>query len=406
MGRPSRRAAESGTAGKGECTMKRIAWLAVAVLAAALVFLAPASASAFVQRSGNVVTVAEPVHDDLYVFGSDVEVTGDVDGDVVAFGQNIVISGDVAGGVITAGQSVRVTGSVGGSVRAAGSDISIEGKVAGDVLAAGNAVRISSAGTVGRDALLGGAQVSVDGTVGRNVLASAGQVTISAPVGGDVTADVSRLTIASGASVAGGVTYYSDATASINGSVAGPTRHFPPRNERQRTTQLDTTGVVLLALLAWARGLVGMALFALIVVLGARRVVERAAEEGCRKRPWPSLGIGAGILAVAFPVAGLVFLIGLLIGGWWISFAWMAVVWLLAAAGLVVGALAVGGWLLRRMGASVVRPLPAALLGLLAVWIVAAVPFVGWLGGLAAMMLGMGALVLAAYARQGALPEA
>ena len=96
--------------------MKKFAWLMVATLVLGLV-LAPASALAFTQRTGDNVTVTGPINDDLYVTGANIDVTSDVTRDVVAFGQDITISGDVSGDVISAGAMVNVRGSVGGSVR-------------------------------------------------------------------------------------------------------------------------------------------------------------------------------------------------------------------------------------------------------------------------------------------------
>jgi hypothetical protein len=66
---------------------------------------------------------------------------------------------------------------------------------------------------------------------------------------------------------------------------------------------------------------------------------------------------------------------------------------------MVVAALAVGRWVLSRLGSGEPHPVLAALLGLLIIWVIGIVPFVGWLAGFAATLFGMGAILLALYAR-------
>ncbi len=97
-------------------------------------------------------------------------------------------------------------------------------------------------------------------------------------------------------------------------------------------------------------------------------------------------------------MAALVFFTGLLFGGWWISFVLLTAVWLLALVGVIVGALALGRLLLRWMHREL-HPLLAMGLGIVVIWVVGAVPFVGWLLGFAAVTFGTGATALALWGR-------
>lgn len=373
------------------------------VVALALVLLAamamPSMAFGFEQRSGNAVTVTENVDDDLYVFGSAIDISGNVSGDVIAFGQSVTVSGEVSGDVIAAAQSVRVTGPVGGSVRAAGQDVEIGGAVSGDALLAGAVVRVGSEGAIGRDVIAGGATIALNGDVKRNVLAGAETLTIASAVGGDVTADATNLTVTDTGSIGGDLTYYSDNKALVNGQVSGQTVQHPARNQEARRRQQarpNPAASLGFVALAWFQSLIGMALFVVLTVLALRRFSVVAADE-VFARPLASVGIGFGVLALVFPVAGFVFFLGLFLGGWWIAFVLMAVVWLLALVGTVVGALAGGRWALSRMGQKTVHPILSALVGLLVIWVLGAIPFIGWIVGFAAMLFGTGALVVMAY---------
>lgn len=374
--------------------ISRLVW--TLVLASLVTMAVPTVAFAFEQRSGNAVTVSDNVSDDLYVFGSSIDVSGNVDGDLVAFGQSITVSGRVSGDIIAAGQTVRVRGPVGGSVRAAGQDVEVADAVGGDAVLAGTTVFVD--GAVGRDAVVGGATVSLDGAVARNVVAGAGAMTIASTVGGNVTADATNLTVTKGGSISGNLTYYSDNQAQLSGSIAGRTQHFPARTQQNRApdASLDLGSLVFVSVLFWIQSLVGMAVFAVLAVIALRGFGPAAASR-VFMRPLPSVGIGFGVLALAFPAAGLVFFLGLFIGAWWIAFVLLMIVCLLALVGLVVGALALGRWVLERTGMNAPHPIVASLLGLLVIWVIGIVPFVGWLAGFAAVLFGMGAIVMAAY---------
>lgn len=377
--------------------MRGISRLAWALVLALLVTMAvPAVAFAFERRSGNAVSVSDNVSDDLYVFGSSVDVSGNVDGDLVVFGQSITVSGRVSGNVIAAGQTVRVRGPVGGSVRAAGQDVEVADTVGGDAVLAGTTVFVD--GSVGRDVVVGGATVSLNGAVARNVVAGAGGMTIASTVGGNVTADATNLTVANGGNVRGNLTYYSDNQAQVSGSIAGRTQHFPARTQQNRTPNANVNlgSLAFVSVLLWIQSLVGMAVFAVLAVIALRGFALVAASR-VFMRPLPSVGIGFGVLALAFPVAGLVFFLGLFIGAWWIAFVLLMIVCLLALVGLVIGALALGRWVLERTGMGAPHPIVASLLGLLIIWVIGIVPFVGWLAGFAAVLFGMGAIVVAAY---------
>jgi cytoskeletal protein CcmA (bactofilin family) len=355
----------------------------------------PGHALAFQQLSGTNVIVSQPVSDDLFLFGTHVEVSAPVDGDVFAFGQTVLISGDVSGTVVASGQIVRVTGTVSNSVRAAGQDIQIGGSVLKDLMAAGATVRVTGGGSVGRDAVVGGQTILLGGDVGRNVLVGANSLTIASKIGGDVTADVTDLTVTDAGSIAGNLDYTSAQQANVQGQVAGTTtRHEPPTTNRREPNPAVRTffGVV-----GWIRGLVGMFLFGIAAVLLSRGRLT-VASDTLLERPWPSLGIGFAALLGVWPVATIVFLLGLLVGGWWISFVLIAAVWLLALVGLVVGSLALGKVLLGWMHAQL-HPILTLGLGLLVIWAVGAVPFVGWLLGFAGLAFGTGAILLALYLR-------
>lgn len=377
------------------CIKAKIALLLA--LAAVTAAVLPTSASALTLREGSSVQVAEGevVADDLYAFGDTITIDGTVEGDLVAFGQIVVVNGEVRGALISAAQTVRVPGSVGGTARVAGATVDVSGRVAGDVLAGAAEVVVS--GDVGRDLAVGAQHVGVSGSIGRNVLAGCSSLTIAGDVGGDVQAQAESVTVAEPGQVDGNLEYWSNAEADVRGDVAGQTvRHDPPEQARQREHREPggVAGAMLAVFLAWVQAFVGFALLGLALVFAFARGA-RAGSQAAIARVLPSLGVGLAVFFATPMAIGFVFVVGLFIGAWWLAFVLGATYWLLLLAGMVIGSLAVGRVILRRT-ASAGEPALAwsVLLGLAIVWIVAAVPVIGWLAAWVVMLAGTGSLVL------------
>ena len=358
----------------------------------------PAAASAIDRREGNTVVVAsgETVSDDLYAFGNTITIDGIVDGDVVAFGQMVLINGTVRGSVLTAAQSVRIDGTVDGSVRAAGQLVDVNGIVAGDVLAGASQVTVG--GDVNRDVAAGAQNVIIDGTVGRNLMTGSNSLTISGDVGGNVEAESTDVKVTRQGTVDGDLDYWSADKAVVVGEVSGTTtRHDPPTDGRDNSRSGGGSGilaVVLGGILAWIQSLIGLLVLGLVMVFALRRPMS-GGSRAVADRLGVSLGVGALVFFTTPMVGGFIFVAGLFIGAWWLAFVLFAVYWLLLLAGLIVGVLSVGRAILSRASSTGEPALAwSLLLGLVLVWLVAAVPLLGWLAAWLVMIAGTGGLVL------------
>src|SRR5438067_13673153 len=117
--------------------------------------------------------------------------------------------------------------------------------------------------------------------------------------------------------IQGSLSYSSDQDAVMdpNASVWGGTTHLPAApasTEPSRPTRLGQGA------LAWFQTLVGLSVLGLPIVLlfpgFSRRTTATLGH-----RPWTSAGLGLAVL-VGTPVAAmLLFIVGLLIGGWWLG---------------------------------------------------------------------------------------
>ena len=369
---------------------------AIAVVLALTASVWPSSAmAADVRQDEQSVTIrsSETIRDDLYVFGSTIDIEGRVEGDVIAFGSVVTVDGEVTGDVIAGSSDVSIDGRVGGSVRAGAGTLSITGNVTEDVVAGSGRVRIAGDATVGRDLVAGAGEMNIEGDVGRNLLAGTGTLTIGGTVGGDAEVSTGDIDFGPDGRIEGDLLYRSERERDIPSDAVGGEVTF------RETPKTETGGAAQGALfwfLSWIRGLVGMALLTLIVTLLFPAFSLTAAGE-IRLRPLLSVGIGLAVFFGVPIVATFVFILGILVGGWWLGLMLMALYVIALVVGVVMTAVFVGSWLLGLMNRPVTTTAVwAGLLGLLVIWLIRLIPIVGTLVLWIAMLFGVGAAVLAA----------
>jgi len=402
-------------------------------------------ARAFEGRGGDVVIIEadEVIDDDLYVAAGEFILKGTVKGDLVVVGGTIEINGTVEGDLIAVGQTVVVNGTVEDDARIAGYALTVGGEVMDDLIAAGFSLEHKSGASVGDDLVFRGYQALLAGDVAENVDVAGGAVELAGTVGGSVAVDVggtepgpemppgfpffpglptvplvpAGLTVDEGARIAGDLQYTANVEADIPaGIVAGRTdftQYVPEVEPAAALTPTARAGV-------WFAG----QLRRLVTLLLVGAVMMWLVPDWTRKiagivqtKPLPSLGWGVVAIA-AFMLAMLVLIIATVLLA--IVFGAMTL-GALAGQFAVLGGLALGatgfgfslvcayvtriaislllGQLIFRLFKS-----PAAehrwwpmLLGVLIFVVITAVPVLGWLATLAAVLLGLGAVWLWGY---------
>ena len=129
----------------------------------------------------------------------------------------------------------------------------------------------------------------------------------------------------------------------------------------------------------------------IIVLLAPRRV--RAITESIRTRPWPSPGWGA-IILVATPIAALIVcvtIIGLPLGLIALALYTIAIYLTQLFVGLLIGQLIIGAFRGVETRAALVG---AIALGFAILSLLKLIPFVGFFIGLAAILFGLGAILV------------
>jgi hypothetical protein len=357
------------------------------ILVAALLAWLPLQAAAADLRQGSDVTVpaGETVNDDIYAGAGTVSISGTVNGNVIAGGGTITVSGTITHDLILGGGTINVTGHVGGSIIAAGGNITVNGPVAQDIVVTGGTIAVGSEGTIGRDLVLAGGTATVSAPIARRVQMSVGNLTLRNRVAGDVRGMVDHLKL-DGAQVGGNLDYTSNnPVEQVNGAhVTGTiTRHTPT----------DRGGGAGNGFLGWLRGLIGIFALGLLLIFLFPGLSTRAIDTE-RAQPFASLGIGAAILIITPIIALIVFVIGILIGGWWLGLL-LIPLWILAlAVGYAISGFLLGRLIFARLGWGGYHDAFALLGGLFVLTVVGLIPVIGWLAGLVAVILGAGALAL------------
>ncbi|MEF8826816.1 MAG: polymer-forming cytoskeletal protein [Halapricum sp.] len=280
---------------------------------------------------------------------------------------SIVIRGTVTGDVSGAAGTIHIaeSGRVQESISGAAGDVRIDGSVGGDVNAGSGSIQVSETATIGGDLEIGAGSVLVNGRIDGDARVGAGTIVLgpNAEVGGEFRYDAEEFTQDPEATVAGGVV----ADPSIRGSDSA----FAIPN-------WVTQGYGLLANL-----LLGAILLLLFPAFSAR-LVGHVSDE-------PAKAGGVGLLTlVVVPI--LLTLVAVTIIGIPIAIVGFVAFGLAIWVGAVYGQYSIGAWALRRIGQD--DRWLSLVAGLVGFTILGAIPIVGGLLELGALLLGLGALAL------------
>lgn len=402
------------------------------LLAVTLIMLGSIPALGVELKGGENVTIGEDevVQDDLYITGDTMIVKGRVVGDVVASGRMILIEGVVEGDLIAAAQAIVITGEVTDDVRIAGMTLKLgpEARIGDDVFVAGFSFESEAGSRVQGKTGVTGFQAVLGGEHLQGVEASLVGLRVAGLVGGDVDATVESeagpawwtrfmsspvplplvepgLTVTDEARIDGDLVYKSAAEANVGSkaSIAGSISRTAPSREPEVTpTWSDrlATGVRWLVVLL----LLGSTLLWLFPdkVAGVAGTLS--------ERPMASLGWGlvtlfgfpvamllvlvlTAVLTMAFgmlslgPAVALVLVLGLLTELALGAKLWVALFYLAP----IAFAFAIGKRLLNPDGATEKNRYLGLLVGLLALAVVALIPWLGWVIRIAVIVVGLGA---------------
>jgi hypothetical protein len=221
----------------------------------------------------------------------------------------------------------------------------------------------------------------IDGRVRNGVIALNGEVLVRGVVEDNVVAADGRVVVAESGRLEGDVVSRHRPVVETGGRFDGDWERWNPR-------AWSRSAAIFTRLAIWVAFTVSTLVLGLILGLLAPRA-PAAVHRAARERTWPVVGWGV-VLAIGLPLAAVLVMatiVGLPLG--------LAT---LFALGLVYGiGYTAGAWVLGRIVAARARPILSFLAGWGILRVVALVPVLGGLSWLAAIVVGLGAIAVAAY---------
>ncbi|HEY7322441.1 MAG TPA: polymer-forming cytoskeletal protein [Candidatus Binatia bacterium] len=341
------------------------------------------------RRSRNRVTVpaSQVVNGDYFAFGGTVEISGTINGDLYASGRQVIIDGTVNGDVLVAGGKVSLSGTVSQDVRAAGGQVTISGNIGRNLTIAGGQVELAPSTVLRGGLVAAGGNIDLSAPVTGSVKAAAGTLIVANRVGGNVDAAVGTLRIASKADIQGDVNYWSrrEAVVSEEARISGKiVRNVPLKRPRFFPA----------AFFAWL-GFVSIN-FISTLILGLLSVrflprFHQSVVTTLGERPWVSLGIGFVAAVIVPVVCSLLFatvvaipIALILLTAYFIVLYWARI--------YAIGR--IGEFILARLRPASSR-VSAFVLGLFVYYLIAIIPFIGWLVVPLVVLFGLGAELIA-----------
>jgi len=386
------------------------------------------------------VAAGETVDDDVFLGGDSVSMSGTVNGMLVAGGNSVTINGTVNGDAFLAGRQIVLgpEAVIDGNLFVAGSSIEIEGTVTGSLATGATSLRLDNSakigrntylsGTINRDASLSAGAIQLSGSIGRNAKFNVGQPGSNYNFAawnnmpGMTTAHpeiASGLHIAESATIGGQLTYVSPVNQSnaIQGHLSSTPifqTPVPPEKNQQPTWNNGVQRGFSTIGMGWAVGILRNLITLLILgFLGMWLLpkVFRTLADHIVAKPWPAAGYGLVVLLVGFAspfvVLPIFILVGILIsllsiGGlaltWFvvlgtaIALAYLLFFFLVFTGSVLVTAYLIGNLLLRKIfPQATISRFWDMLTGVVLFVLVTAIPCIGWLFGLAAVLFGLGA---------------
>ena len=349
---------------------------------------APAAASGQWLQAGDAVNVrsAEVREGDLYAAGETVRIDGRLNGDLVAASRRVQVDGRVDGDLFAAAVAIDLRGPVGDAARIVGRSLYVDTTIDGDLLAAAEDVVVTEDARITGRVAAAGSRVEIDGTVDGGVRLAGGEVVIRGTVHGDAHVIADGLDLAPGARITGDLAYRgrTPLSAAAAARVEGAVRYDPPAEEaEEQGTRWDVVFWFWQTLAALLAGVVAVGLFRGVV----RRLAASIAEQTTLGA---LLGFAAFLVVPVAAAVAMVTLVGLPVG--------LAAA-LLYGLALYVAKLPTAVWMGDRLlglaGRPGASPHAAMALGVVVLYLLFAIPWVGGLFWLVATWLGLGAMVVA-----------
>lgn len=402
--------------------------------------------------SAETVTIDGTINGLVLASGNKVVVNGTINGDLFAFGAEVEMGPQavITGNVFSGARSVTTAGKVEGSLFAGAMTLHLTDKasVARNLFFGGFDFQTSTDTQIGRDLLFGGYQAILNGTVAHDVKIGGAAIELKGKIGGDASLALSQsssgkepdfsyfkmsgfempeaipagLRIDPAAEITGKLTYTSpvEYTSNIQSKPAGGVVYQTPvpaetgNNESQFSplqSTLHSENLLVNTLWGVLRRFISLLIVGLLLVWLVPNLLQKTIATA-RSKPLPAAGVGALSILItyigAFIVTLVLLALGLLLafltlGGlnqiiFGLGFTTLTAVvaaftTLVAFVSVVIVSYLVGDQLMKQLLPTVKnRMVWAMVIGVFLYAVITAIPVLGWILGLAAILVGLGAI--------------
>lgn len=367
-----------------------------ALLLATVFFLIPLGLfAATVETSKNPLVVSEPPVGNAYIFGPDVSVAAPIEGDLTASGGSVIVSAPISGDTLIAGGSIETRKPISGDMRVVGGRITVSDVVDGDLVAVGGSIAVHTAPSF---AWLAGGYVTMDGGAKGPVTIYGGTVALAGTFSGNVKVTASdRVTLAPGTVIHGHLDYDAPqqidvpSSAVIDGGVTYIGKSFLPTTSEAQTFALAGAGIFFIVRILAA--MIAAGLLAGLFPRLSQAVADLTLSRNIRRFALLAL-LGFGVL-IATPV--LIILLLVTFAGAGVALVVLAAYILLLLLSYLLAAVVAGAALVRSITKRSLFLWRDAVVGMLALSIIALVPILGGLVFCILLAVGAGSLTLLFY---------
>ena len=336
------------------------------------------------------VSESQRIDDDLNTVANNIRIKGTVTGDLNCASQFLIQDGIVEGNINAACRNLDVSGRVDRSVRAFCQNNNISGEIKRNLVNFSSSLNIRPGAKIGGDVTAFCGDLSMDGQIGKGLRCGAGTVVISGTVNGDVSLSADKITLMPTAKILGDFKYKSKKEAKIeNGAqISGETKWTKVLAKGKKKKGFFTAKNLVIKILFLAASVV-CGFFLLLIT----KKFVRGAKEAIEKSFLKSLGLGF-ICLICIPIAIVILLITI-IGIPVAVISLFAYLILFYIAKIFVG-ITLGGKILTGFKKDKEAPLGWSLvIGLIIIYILTSLPYIGWIVYLVAVFIGFGAALQA-----------
>jgi hypothetical protein len=358
--------------------MNKILKISALVAGALFIIINPAFAAQFSSDKEYILNENEIVGSNLYSVGNNIIINGKVMGDLIGAGSNILVSGEVTKSLMVAGNTVTVLGNVGDSLRAAGGNIVVSGNINKDFLVAGGTINITKDAKLNGDIRIAGRRITINGNINGQAKIIGEEVIINGKISNDIEITANKsLTIESNAVLGANVKYKTPQEANIiPGANVGDKLSFEKIEGYQKPT-FNTKAIFTAITVFWFIKLLALITAGLSIYFLFKKFLQNLVSNVISSFGKElAIGFVSIVTLPALIVILLVSIAGFLFGILGIAF--MSVVCVLATiiSGIVFGSL-LFKWLLNEKKLRV--DWISIVVGIVALNILARIPFVGWI---------------------------